>query len=373
MRFSSLLLLLFWSLPVSADWALNLPRGVTPISKEVYDLHMLILYIVTVIGVAVFGVLFYSMFRFRKSRGAVAASFHHNTTIEIIWTIIPILILIAMAVPATRTLIHMEQTQDAEMTVKITGYQWYWEYKYLNEDFSFLSKLAEESQKARQLGANEPLGENYLLEVDRPLVLPTHTKIRLLTTAADVLHAWWVPALGWKRDAIPGFINDNWTYIEEPGTYRGQCAELCGRDHAFMPIVIEAVPREQYDAWVTEQMAAFDEEEEAKAALCAEPQCTMEELMLAGEPLYQTHCALCHQANGEGLGPFPSLIGSPIVIGPVSEHITMVLEGKNAMPAFAPRQDITDAELAAIITYERNAWGNDLGDVVQPDVVVEQR
>ena len=368
------ILLLCLPLPTLADLPpLNLTRGVTPISKEVYDLHMIVLYVIIAIAVAVFSVLFYSIWKFRKSRGAAAAHFHHNTVIEIVWTIIPFLILVGLAIPATKTLIHMEATQDTEMTIKITGYQWWWEYEYMDEGFSFPSRLAEESQEARQKGAGVPLGEHYLLEVDNPLVLPVHTKIRLLTTAADVLHAWWVPDLGWKRDAVPGFINDNWTYIEEPGVYRGQCAELCGRDHGFMPIVVKALPKAEYMAWVQEQKADFDEDAEQQSALCAGGNCTREELMTAGERLYNTHCALCHQVNGEGLGIFPGLIGSPIVQGPASGHIDIVLQGKNAMPAFAGRKDITDAELAAIITYERNAWGNDVGDLVQPAEVVEKR
>ncbi|OGT65507.1 MAG: cytochrome c oxidase subunit II, partial [Gammaproteobacteria bacterium RIFCSPLOWO2_01_FULL_47_190] len=222
-------------------------RGVTPISHEVYDLHMLILWVVTIIGIGVFSVMFWSILHHRKSKGAVSAKFHHSTTAEIVWTIIPILILVGMAIPATKTLIKMEQTGDADMTIKVTGYQWKWKYDYMDDGLSFFSVLAQDSNDARQPGSNIDLNsiDHYLLDVDQPIVLPINKKIRILTTANDVIHAWWVPALGWKRDAIPGFINDNWIIIEEPGTYRGQCAELCGKDHGFMPIVVKAVPEEE--------------------------------------------------------------------------------------------------------------------------------
>ena len=234
----------------SMPW--NLTEGVTPTSQKVYDLHMIILYIVTAIGIAVFGVMCWSIYFHRKSRGAVAAQFHHSTFAEITWTVIPIIILVAMAVPATKTLIFMEQTGDSDMTIKVTGYQWKWKYDYMEEDISFFSTLSQDSNRARQ--ANPDIKpedvENYLLDVDNPVVVPIETKIRILTTAADDIHAWWVPDLGWKRDAIPGYINDNWTYIEKVGTYRGQCAELCGRDHGFMPIVVKAVSKEDYAAWV---------------------------------------------------------------------------------------------------------------------------
>ena len=269
-------LLFCWSGSAWAEYGLNLTRGVTPTSQQVYDLHMLILWIVTIIGVLVFGVMFWSIFHHRKSKGAVAAQFHHSTKAEIIWTIIPILILVAMAVPATKTLIFMEQTGDAEMTVKVTGYQWKWKYDYMDEGLSFFSSLSQESNEARQRnsGIDPNTVDNYLRDVDNPIVLPVNTKIRILTTANDVIHAWWVPALGWKRDAIPGFINDNWTYIEKPGTYRGQCAELCGKDHAFMPIVLKAVPKEEYVAWVEDMKLA-----QAEAAAGADREWSMDELM----------------------------------------------------------------------------------------------
>ena len=358
------LTVLTFSGPALAEYGLNLTRGVTPISQEVYGLHMTILWVVTVIGFLVFAVMFWSIFHHRKSKGAVAAQFHHSTGTEIAWTIIPILILVAMAVPATQVLIKMEETEDTEMTIKITGYQWKWHYDYMDEGFGFFSALDETSNKIRQLksGLNPGEHENYLLEVDNPVVVPVNTRIRLLTTAADVIHSWWVPDLGWKRDAIPGFINDNWTYIEEPGTYRGQCAELCGRDHGFMPIVLKAVSKEEYADWADEmKLAAAAAVDESGKTF------TMEESMAKCEGVYKTQCAACHQANGEGLpGACPALKGSAVATGDLPGHLDIVINGKagTAMAAFGGQ--LNDAELAAVMTYERNAWGNDTGDLVQP-------
>ena len=348
-----------------ADYALNLTEGVTPTSHRVYELHMAILYIVTAIGVVVFGVMGWSIFHHRKSKGAVAHQFHHSTITEIIWTTVPILILVVIAVPATKTLIFMEQTGDAEMTIKVTGYQWKWKYDYLDEGISFFSALHQDSNEARQMnsGIDPNTIENYLLEVDKPLVLPVETKIRILTTAADVIHAWWVPDLGWKRDAIPGFINDNWTYIEEPGVYRGQCAELCGKDHGYMPIVLNAVSKEEYAAWVEEQKA-----EQIEAASGSDREWSMDELMERGKVVYAANCASCHLAEGQGVeGIFPALNGSAMVNGPASEHVNIVLNGKNMMPAF--KAQLNDVDIAAAVTYERNSWDNSTGDVIQPSVV----
>ena len=242
-----------------ADWdKINLPRGVTPYSRTVYDLHMLILWICVVIGVVVFGAIFYSIFKFRKSQGAVAAQWHESTTVEVLWTLVPLVILICMSVPATKALIMMEDTSKSDLTIKVTGYQWKWRYDYVNDGIGLFSTLGQASNVARQLksGIDPATVENYLLEVDNELVVPINKKIRFLTTAADVIHAWWVPALGWKRDAVPGYINESWATIETAGTYRGQCAELCGKDHGFMPIVVRAVPEEEYKAWVEKMKAA---------------------------------------------------------------------------------------------------------------------
>lgn len=238
----------------TADWELNMPQGVTEISQQVYDLHMYILWICVVIGILVFGAMFWSIWRHRKSRGTQAAQFHHSTTVEIIWTVIPVFILVGMAIPATRTLIAMEDTSSPDLTVKVTGYQWKWKYDYIEDEVSFFSNLHPSSRAA--VYADPSQAENYLLEVDNPLVVPADKKVRFLITSDDVIHAWWVPDLGWKKDAIPGFINEMWTRIPEPGVYRGQCAELCGKDHGFMPVVVEAKSEQDYQQWVAEQKAA---------------------------------------------------------------------------------------------------------------------
>jgi len=348
---------------------LNLTEGVTPTSKMVYDLHMLILYIVTVIGILVFSVMCWSIYHHRKSKGAVAEQFHHSTAAEIIWTVIPILILVLMAIPATKALVFMEQTGDAEMTIKVTGIQWKWKYDYLDEGISFVSTLSQDSNDARQVGSGiDPKTiENYLLDVDNRVVLPIKTKIRILTTAADVIHDWWVPALGWKRDAIPGFINDNWTYIEEPGIYRGNCAELCGRDHGFMPIVVEAVSKDEYAVWVEEQKSM-----QLAAAAGADKEWTKEELLAKGAEVYTTNCAVCHMAEGQGMeGLFPALDSSAIVNGPASEMIMQVLNGKNMMPAW--KDLLNDTDIGAVVTFARNSWGNTVKDVVQPSDVKAMR
>lgn len=360
-------LVLFSSTTMAGFDELNMTRGVTPLSQDIYGLHMTIMWICVAIGVLVFGVMFWSIFHHRKSRGAVAAQFHHSTKAEILWTIIPVLILVGMAIPATKVLIAMENTGESDMTIKVTGYQWKWEYEYIDEGVSFFSALAANSNEARQLRSNrDPRKvENYLLDVDKRLVVPADTKIRFLTTSNDVIHAWWVPALGWKRDAIPGFINESWAVIEEPGIYRGQCAELCGRGHAFMPIVVEAKPKDEYQQWLASMKA-----EQQAAAESSERDWTMDELMAKGEEVYGTNCAACHQANGEGMPPtFPSLTESDIVFGPKEDHINIVLHGKEGTGMAAFGEQLSDAEIAAVVTYERNAWGNELGDMVQPSEV----
>ena len=340
-----------------AEYGLNMPRGVTQQSHQHYDLHMLIFYICVAIGVVVFGVMFWSIFHHRKSRGAVAAQFSHSTTVELLWMAIPMLILIGMAVPATRVLIAMESTGNPDMQIKVTGYQWKWRYDYLDEGFGFFSSLAADSNEARQLrsGISPHTVPNYLLEVDEPLVVPVGKKIRFLTTANDVIHAWWVPALGWKRDAVPGFINSSWARIEEPGTYRGQCAELCGRDHAFMPVVLKAVEQDEYRDWVKQM-----QQKQQDSASEADQTFSFDELMTRGEQVYATNCSACHQAGGQGIaGAFPALAGSALATGALQDHVQIVLHGKTgtAMAAFGAQ--LSAAELAAVITYERNAWGND--------------
>jgi cytochrome c oxidase subunit 2 len=338
---------------------LNLREGATDISHMVFDLHMLIFWICVVACVLVFAVLIYSIFTHRKSRGAVPATFHESTTVEIIWTTIPFLILVAMAVPATTTLLALEDTRDSDITIQITGYQWKWKYDYLDEGISFFSVLTTPREQIE--GAAEK-GENYLQEVDNPIVVPINKKIRFLITSNDVIHSWWVPDLGWKQDAIPGFINDAWTELKEPGLYRGKCAELCGKDHGFMPIVLIAKTEEDYAAWVAEQKSAAAADADAATATL-----TMDELMARGEAAYNKTCAACHQANGAGIpGVFPAIAGGPLATGDVAGHIDIVLNGKagTAMQAFG--EQLSAVDLAAIITYERNAFGNDSGDMVQP-------
>lgn len=346
----------------------NMTRGVTDISQRVYDLHMTILIICCVIGVVVFGVMFYAIIKHRKSKGAVAAQFHESTKVEIIWTVIPFLILIGMAIPATKTLIEMEDNSNSDITIKITGSQWKWHYEYFDHDFGFYSLLATppeqfDNRDGKNLDVEK--GEHYLLEVDKPLVLPIGKKVRFLVTADDVIHSWWVPAFAVKQDANPGFINEAWTIINEPGIYRGQCAELCGKDHGYMPVVVKAVTQDEYDVWIAQQkqqvaQAKLDAEKALASTL------TMEESMKIGEQIYISRCAACHQPNGMGIpSVFPALKNSPMVLNDKAAHIDMVVNGRagTAMQAFA--NQLTAKELAAVITYERNAWGNNTGEVIQ--------
>lgn len=366
----------------SADAAIsdvNMPVGVTPLSQEVYGLHMLIFWICCVIGAVVFAVMFYSMYKHRKSKGAVAADFHESTAVEIVWTAVPLVILVAMAIPAARTLIAMEDTSNAEVTVKVTGYQWKWHYEYVDSGISFFSSLDAEHNRARQVGADVDLTQfdHYLKEVDNPLVLPVGKKIRFLHTASDVIHSWWVPDLAVKKDAIPGFINENWALIEKPGIYRGKCAELCGRDHGFMPVVVKAVPEEEYLAWVAENapaaaLASTDSAttEAPVAEEDADREWSQDELMAKGETVYNQLCVACHQANGEGLkGAFPAIAGSAIATGPQDTHISVIYDGVtgSAMASFAGQ--LSDVDMAAVITYQRNAFGNTVGDTVQPSQI----
>ena len=353
------LFLMALSANASASWEVNMTPGVTEVSRSVFNLHMTIFWISVVIGAMVFAVMFWSMFMHRRSRGAVAAKFHENLTVEILWTVIPLLILIGMAIPATKTLIDIYNTEDADIDIMITGYQWRWQYNYLGDDVSFMSNLATPRDQIANQAAK---GEHYLLEVDEPMVVPTGQKVRLLITAADVIHSWWVPALAVKKDAIPGFINEAWTRIDEPGIYRGQCTELCGRDHAFMPIVVDARTPEDYAAWLAEKKAAAAAEAELTSK-----EWTLEELMERGERVYTSTCVACHQASGEGLPPmFPALKGSDMVLNDVAAHIDVVVNGVpgTAMAAFG--KQLSEVDIAAVITYERNAWGNDTGEVVAP-------
>ncbi len=355
--------------PAMTGNEINMPRGVTSQSATHYDLHMIVLWVTVVIGIGVFTVMFTSIVLHRKSRGYVAAKFSHSTRAEIIWTAIPVLILIAMAVPATTALVKMEDVSGTEMTVKITGFQWRWKYEYLDQDISFISTLDAASNAARQLDSDiEPESvPNYLLEVDHPLVLPVGKKIKFLITADDVIHSWWVPELGWKRDAIPGFINEAWTNIDEPGTYRGQCAELCGKDHGFMPIVIIALPEAEFEAWAEAQLADSRNQQQDVERLW-----TREELMQQGKSVYASACATCHQPDGQGLTPaFPALAGSKVATGPLDAHIDIVMNGRAGTAMSGWREKLSAADIATALTYTRNAFGNDTGDVVQPITIAE--
>ncbi|EAR09809.1 cytochrome c oxidase subunit II [Reinekea blandensis] len=347
-----------------ADWTLNMPQGVTDISDQVYSLHMLTFWVCVGIGVVVFGVMFYSIIKHRRSKGAVADNFHESTAVELAWTLIPAAIIVYIGIQAFPVLKNMYDFEDSELTVEIVGYQWKWRYTYLSDDptqqVSYFSNLA---TPAEQIRNRTDKGENYLLEVDEPLVLPVGSKVRFVLTAADVIHSWWVPQLGVKKDAIPGIVNESWTIINEPGIYRGQCTELCGKDHGFMPVVVQALPQAEFDEWM-----AGKKEEAAKLAELTQKDWTYDELMEVGESVYQKNCASCHQANGEGLPPtFPALKDSPIATGDVMAHIDIVVNGSAqnpAMAAFGPQ--LSEVDLAAVITYERNAWGNDTGDMVTP-------
>lgn len=346
-----------------ADYTLNMTQGITAISEEVYGLHQLVMWICTIAGILVFSVMIYSLINHRKSKGAVAAQFHESAAVEVIWTIIPLIVLVAIAVPATKTLLQIEDSSKSNVTIQVTGWQWKWQYNYRNEDLSFFSNLASDSKEASQLGADPALREkadHYLLNVDKPIVVPVNKKIRLLITSNDVLHAWWVPALAVKRDAIPGYINENHFTATKTGIYRGQCAELCGAGHGFMPIVVKVVEQGEYDAWIKNQKAEI-----VAAAGDSNKTYTHAEQMKKGEEVYKANCAACHQVGGTGGGPFPALKGSLVATkGPVADHLKLVIGGKGIMPPFGPQ--LSDADIAAVVTYERNAWGNNTGDTVQP-------
>jgi cytochrome c oxidase subunit 2 len=353
--------------PAWAEMRLNLTEGATAVSKEVYDLHMLVLYICTAIGVVVFGAMFWSIAFHRKSKGAKPADFHESTKVEILWTTIPIVILIGMAVPATHTLIAMEDNTNSDVTIQITGSQWKWHYKYFDQEIEYYSVLStprEQYQNQQETTAEK--GINYLLEVDKPLVIPANKKVRFLITSDDVIHSWWVPAFAVKQDANPGFINEAWTNVDEPGIYRGQCAELCGKDHGFMPIVVEVKSVADYETWLGEQKQLIVQAAAAEKASLSDSM-NMAELMQLGETTYLAHCAACHQPSGLGLAPvFPALKGSPMATtGSITDHIDIVVNGKAGTAMQSYRKQLSLKEIAAVVTYERNAWGNDTGELVQ--------
>lgn len=337
----------------------NLPKGVTPVSHDIYNLHMIAFWVCVAIGLIVFSVMIYSIIAHRKRPGHKPAKFHGNTKLEIIWAVVPAIILIGLAIPATYVLMRMHDTNDAHLTVKVTGLQWKWRYDYLNHNVGFYSNIATSPDEIANLKAKNP---HYLLEVDKPLVLPINTKIRIVTTSNDVIHSWWVPDLGVKKDAVPGFINETWVYINKPGIYRGQCAELCGMNHAFMPIVVVAMQPNEFNQWLAKQKQTKVAQQKTSTQ-----KLDKNELMKLGEKVYLRTCSACHQANGQGLPPaFPSLIKSPMITGDVNAHVDIVLNGKSGTAMQAFREQLSDAEIAAVVTYERNSWDNNTGDVIQP-------
>ena len=361
--------LLIFSAPMKADWfALNMTRGVTDISNEVFELHMLIFWICVAIGVVVFGVMFYSMYAHTKKKNPVAASFHENHKVEIAWTIIPFLILIAMAIPASKTLVKIYDDEAGDLNIQVTGYQWKWQYNYLEDDVSFFSNLSTDMDEINNL---VPKGENYLQEVDEMVVIPVGKKVRFLITANDVIHSWWMPAFAIKQDAIPGFVNTAWTKVDKPGIYRGKCTELCGKNHGFMPIVVKVVEQNEYDEWVTGKKEAA-----MKMAELTTKDWTAEELVARGESVYAVNCVACHQTNGQGIpGIFPALAGSDVVLNNKERNIEILMEGVQgaAMNSFSY---LSEVELAAVITYTRQSWGNKEnsdGEIVVPKDIVDYK
>ena len=354
--------LALYSMLAQAEYAINLQVPETIIAHEIFGLHTLILWVCVGIFVVVFGAMFYSIIKHRKSVGHEAAHFHENTTVEIIWTIVPFLILMGMAYPATQTVLAMRDTSAPDMTVKVTGYQWKWGYDYQKEGIKFISTL---STPRDQIDNKAAKGEHYLLEVDNPMVVPTGKKVRVLLAANDVIHAWSVPAFGIKQDAIPGFIKDVWFKVDKPGTYRGQCSELCGKDHGFMPIVVVAKEPAEYAKWVETEKAKIAATQQDAGKVFA-----LAELKAMGEKVYATNCAACHQANGKGIpNVFKALDGSPVATGPKLAHIETVMHGRTGTAMQAFDKQLSDTDIAAVVTYERNAWGNHTGEVIQPSEI----
>ena len=354
----------------AAAVVLDLREGVTDMSRRIQELHHLSLWICVVMGVVVFGAMFYSMFAHRRSRHPQPANFHESTLVEVVWTVIPVLILVFMAIPATTALMDIEDNSDADLTVLITASQWKWHYQYLEADIGFYSNLTTPDEQINNLA---PKGEHYLLEADNPLVLPTHKKVRFLVTSNDVIHSWWVPDFAVKQDAIPGFINEAWTRVDEPGRYRGQCTELCGKDHAYMPVVVHVIPEAEFNQWIDDQRLAR-ELASGEAVADRAKTWSIAELMTIGEQVFLGHCATCHEPTGLGQGStYPALAGGVIPTGPLTAHIDRVMNGKadTEMQAWAPQ--LSDRELAAVITYERNAWGNATADVIQPRAIYAAR
>jgi cytochrome c oxidase subunit 2 len=348
------------------EW--NFQPAASPMAEVIHSLHEYVMILVTVIFVGVFGFMFYACFAHRKSAGHKAEQFHENTTVELIWTVIPAVILVIIAIPVTKAVIAQKDTSSPDLTIKATGIQWKWAYEYIKGEGEGISLVSTLATPRDQIEGRAPKGEHYLLEVDNDLVVPVGKKVRIITTAADVVHSWWVPALAIKQDAIPGFIRDTWFKAERTGTFRGQCAELCGKEHGFMPIVVQVVSEEEYTRWVADKKKAL-------AAAADDPNKTWSaaELKARGEKVYAANCVACHQANGKGTPPaFPPLDGSKVATGPKAGHIDTVLNGRpnTAMQAFG--KQLSDTEIAAVISYERSSWSNKAG-VVQPAEVKARR
>lgn len=349
---------------------MNLAPPVTRIAQEQHTLHWMMLWICTIIFVGVFAVMFYSIWKHRKSKGAVPATFHESVTVEVTWTVLPFIIVILMALPATKVLVAQKDTTNADLTVKVTGYQWKWGYDYLTgegEGLNFISTLDSGQRAMSNSGDVSKAPNDYLLRVDKPLVVPVDKKVRIITTAADVIHSFMVPAFGIKQDAIPGFVRDTWFRAEKTGDYYGQCAELCGKEHAYMPIHVKVLSATDYSAWVAEQKKLL-------AAKADDPNKVWElaDLVARGEKVYAANCAACHQANGKGAGPIKALDGSPVVLGPTADMMHTVLEGRanGAMPSW---KQLSDTDLAAVVTFTKNHWGNKTGTMVQPAQFVAAR
>ena len=350
----------------SADWKMNLQPANSAIAQQMFDLHTLITVVCVVIFFAVFGVMFYSLYAHRKSSGRKAAQFHESATVEALWTIIPFFILLAMAFPATKAVLDMRDSSAPEMTIKVTGYQWKWGYDYIHDGFGYVSTL---STPLAQIKNSETKGENYLLEVDNPLVVPVGKKVRVLITANDVLHAWWVPALGVKQDAIPGFIRDAWFRADRPGIYRGNCAELCGKEHGFMPVVVEVKTQADYDTWLAAQKDKYGVGKTVNAPVAIDSKTYgREELVAHGKTIFEGigGCQGCHQATGKGIpGQFPALDGSKVVNGPAAAQVALLLNGK-AGTAMASFKHLSDKDLASVMAYTRSSWSNKAAELTQP-------
>jgi cytochrome c oxidase subunit 2 len=352
---------------------LNLHAAATRIAEEQAWLHWFMLITCTVIFVAVFGVMFYSIWKHRKSKGHKAANFHESVTVEVAWTVIPFLIVIGMALPATKVLVATKDTTNADLTIKATGYQWKWGYDYLKgegEGVSFLSTLDRAQREMSNEGAHGQMPDDYLLKVDNPLVVPVNKKVRIITTAADVIHSWGVPSLGVKQDAIPGFVRDTWFRAEKTGDFYGQCYELCGKEHAYMPIHVKVLSAQEYTGWVQGEMKKVAARQDDPAKVW-----TLPDIVARGEKVYAANCAACHQANGKGAGPIKALDGSPVVLdADKTKQIRVVLDGRTTPTGQMPSwKQLSDTDIAAVISYTKNNWSNKTGQIVQPAEVLAQR